>query len=160
MNPAPSARHYLLSGLFLMLVGWGGLALMIFVFGVPPLVWARWGFFAMWFTALAGTALPIVYFLNLRFPTEPPVEPNAIVRQAMWAGVYGATIAWLQLGHLATLWVWIGLAAGLVAIESVIRSRERARWSPPVDLDDEPVSAVHYVSAGQPQPSEGDESPK
>src|SRR5512138_388075 len=93
MNRAPSARQYLLSGLFLMLVGWGGLALMIFVFGVPPLVWARWGFFALWFTALAGTALPIVYFLNLRFPTEPPVEPNAIVRQAMWAGVYGTTIA-------------------------------------------------------------------
>ena len=56
MNHAPSAWQYVLSGLFLMLVGWGGLALLIFVFLVPPLVWARWGFFALWFCALAGTA--------------------------------------------------------------------------------------------------------
>jgi hypothetical protein len=158
MNPAPRAGQYLLSGLFLMLVGWGGLALMIFVFVVPPLVWARWGFFALWFTALAGTALPVVYFLNVRFPSEPPVEPHAIVRQAMWAGVYGATLAWLQLGHLATLWVWIGLAAGLVAIESVIRSRERSRWTPPAE--EEPEALAHFVSAGEPYPPEADESPK
>ncbi len=159
MNHAPSARHYVLSGLFLMLVGWGGLALLIFVFMVPPLVWARWGFFALWFSALAGTALPIVYFLNLRFPSEPPAEPNAIVRQALWVGVYGATLAWLQLGNLATLWVWIGLAAGLVAIESVLRSREKARWTPP-SAEDEEEPAAHYVSAGEPFPPEADESPK
>ncbi len=159
MNHAPSARQYILSALFLMLVGWGGLALLIFVFVIPPLVWARWGFFALWFTALAGTALPVTYFLNLRFPSEPPAEPNAIVRQALWVGVYGATIAWLQLGHLATLWVWIGLAAGLVAIESVVRSREKTRWTPP-SAEAEPAPAAHYVSAGEPTPPEGDEPPQ
>ncbi len=160
MNYAPSARHYLLSGFFLMLVGWGGLVLMIFVFVVPPLVWARWGFFALWFTALAGTALPITYFLNLRFPSDPPAQPNAIVRQALWVGVYGATLAWLQLGHLATLWVWIGLAAGLVAIESLMRSREKARWTPPADADEESMPEAHYVSAGEPYPPETDEPPE
>lgn len=160
MNQALPARHYLLSGLFLMLVGWGGLVLMIFVFVVPPLVWARWGFFALWFIALAGTALPVFYYLNLRFPSEPPVEPHAIVRQAMWAGVYGATLAWLQLGHLASLWVWIGLAAGLVAIESVIRSRERAHWTPPTAADEEPEAGAHFISPGDPYPPEADESPK
>ncbi len=142
-----------------MLVGWGGLALLIFVVMVPPLVWARWGFFALWFTALTGTALPITYFLNLRFPSDPPAAPNSIVRQAMWVGVYGATLAWLQLGHLATLWVWIGLAAGLVAIESVIRSREKTRWVPP-GAEEEPAASAHYVSAGEPYPPEADESPK
>lgn len=120
-----------------MLIGWGGLALMIFVFNMPPLVWARWGFFALWFIALAGTALPIAYFFNLRFPSEPPAESNAIVRQAMWVGVYGATLAWLQLGHLVTLWVWLGLAGGLIAIEYLIRLRERARWLPPETLDEQ-----------------------
>jgi hypothetical protein len=133
MNAAPSARQYIFSSLFMMLVGWGGLALLIMVFSVPPLVWARWGFFALWCVALTGTALPIVYFLNLRFPSEPRAEPNAIVRQALWIGVYGATIAWLQLGQLATLWVWLGLAGGLIAIEFVIRSRENARWRPPLE---------------------------
>jgi len=114
-----------------MIVGWGGLALLIFVFGIPPLVWARWGFFALWFVALTGTALPITYFLNLRFPSEPPAESNAIVRESMWVGFYAATLAWFQLGHLITLWVWMGLAGGLITIESLIRWRERVRWRPP-----------------------------
>ena len=129
-----------------MVIGWGGLALLIFIFGIPPLVWARWGFFALWFVALTGSALPITYFLNLRFSSDPPAESNAIVRQAMWAGFYGATLAWFQLGHLITLWVWMGLAGGLVAIESLIRWRERVRWHPPIldsqlptpDSDDQP----------------------
>lgn len=114
-----------------MIIGWGGLALLIFVFQEPPLVWARWGFFALWFIALTGTALPVTYFLNLRFPSKPPAESNAIVRQAMWVGFYGATLAWFQLGQLITLWVWMGLAGGLIAIESLIRWRERVRWRPP-----------------------------
>jgi hypothetical protein len=131
MQSAPSFRQYLFSSLFLMIMGWGGLALLIFVFVIPPLVWARWGFFALWFIALTGTALPVVYFLNLRFSSHPPAESNAMVRQAMWVGFYGATLVWLQLGHLITLWAWMGLAGGLIAVESLIRWRERARWQPP-----------------------------
>ena len=160
MKEAPSPGQYLVSALFLMLAGWGGLALLIFVFGVPPLVWARWGFFALWFIALTGTALPITYFLNLRFPSDPQAEPGAIVRQAMWVGFYGATIAWLQLGQLASLWVWLGLAAGLVTIESVIRSRERARWRPPLDAEEELEPSGHYVDAGEPVGARSDEPPK
>jgi len=160
MDQAPSARQYLISGLFLMLVGWGGLALLIFVFKVPPLVWARWGFFALWFVALAGTALPIVYFLNIRFPSDPPVEPHAIVRQALWVGVYGATLAWLQLGQLATLWVWIGLGAGLVAIEYLIRSRERARWTPPAERIEDSLQDAHFVDSAEAYAAEGDEPPQ
>ena len=114
-----------------MAVGWGGLVLLIFYFEVPPLVWARWGFFALWFIALTGTALPVTYFLNLRFPSVPPAEAEAVIRQSMWVGFYGSALAWFQLGHLITLWVWMGLAGGLVAIESLIRWRERARWRPP-----------------------------
>ena len=131
MTDTPSFRQYFFSSLFLMVIGWGGLGLLILVFAVPPLVWARWGFFALWFIALTGTALPITYFLNLRFLSEPPAESNVIVRQAMWVGFYGATLAWFQLGHLMTLWVWMGLGGGLIAVESLIRWRERARWRPP-----------------------------
>jgi hypothetical protein len=160
MDEDPSARQYLLSGLVLMIVGWGGLALLIFVLGVPPLVWARWSFFALWFIALAGTALPIIYFLNVRFPSDPRVEPHAIVRQALWVGVYGATMAWLQLGQLATLWMWVGLGAGLLAIEYLLRSRERARWRPPVEPDEPAAADAHYVEAGAPGRAEGNERPE
>jgi hypothetical protein len=147
MEPLPSFRNYLYSSLFLFFIGWGGLALMIFVFNEPPFVWARWGFFFLWFIALTGTSLPIMYLLNQRFKSEPPVEPNAIVRQALWVGVFGATLAWLQLGHLVTLWVWMGLAGGLIAIEYLIRLRERSHWKPPtpendflsIETDDQPA---------------------
>jgi hypothetical protein len=138
MYHKPTFRHFLGSTLALLLVGWGGLFLMIFVFNVPPLVWARWGFFVLGLMGLTGGALPVVYLLHDRFPGQPPAEPNVIVRQSLWVGVYGATLAWLQLGDLVSLYVVLGLAAGLAAMEYFIRLRERARWRPPaLDPDDD-----------------------
>lgn len=125
-------RYFLGSSITLFVAGWGGLLLMIFGFDVPPLVWARWGFFVLGIMAITGTALPVVYFIHRRFRSHPPVEPNVIVRQALWVGVYGATLAWLQLGRLVSLYVVLGLAAGLAAVEYFIRLRERAHWRPPV----------------------------
>jgi hypothetical protein len=136
MDHTPSFRQYALSAMFLMIMGWGGLALMILVFNMPPLVWARWWFFALWLIALTGTALPVAYYLNIRFPSDPIAEPRSIVRQALWVGIYGATLAWLQLGHLVSMWVWMGLAGGLIGIEYLIRLRERSRWNPPVEDED------------------------
>jgi hypothetical protein len=132
-------KEYIPSTLSLIFIGWGGLGLMIFYFDIPPLVWARWGFFTLGIMALTGTALPIVYFLHRRFPGETPVESNVIVRQAIWVGVYAATLAWLQLGHLVTLYVILGLAGGLIATEYFIRLREKANRKPPVIHDDNPA---------------------
>jgi hypothetical protein len=119
----------------LMIVGWGGLYLLLTQ--TFPYVWPRWGFFVLVLIALTGTVLPIVYFFHRRFPGEKPVEANVIVRQAMWFGVYGATLAWLQLGRLVTIYVILGLAGGLAAIEYFIRLRENAHWKPPVTSDDQ-----------------------
>ncbi len=127
-------RNYLLSTLALMIFGWGGIVA-LFYFSLP-LVWARWGFFVLGIMALTGTALPVVYFFNRRFPTEPPAGSNVIVRQALWVGVYASTLAWLQLGRLVTLYVILGLAGGLIAIEYFIRLREKANRNPPVVVDD------------------------
>ena len=129
-------RKYIASILALVLVGWGGIAA-LFYFSLP-FVWARWGFFVFGIMALTGTALPIVYFLHRRFPSNPPAESNVIVRQALWVGVYAATLAWLQLGRLVTLYVILGLAGGLIATEYFIRLREKANRTPPVILDDIP----------------------
>ncbi len=125
-----------LSSLFLMLLGWGGLYYLInYTF---PYVWPRWAFFVLTLMAVTGTALPIVYLFHRRFPGEKPAEGNVIVRQALWFGIYAATLAWLQLGRLVTLYVIIGLAAGLFAIEYLIRLREKAHWKPPIPSDDQP----------------------
>jgi hypothetical protein len=125
-----------ISSLFLMIFGWGGLYYLInFTF---PYVWPRWAFFVLLLMAVTGTVLPIVYLFHRRFPGHKPAEGNVIVRQALWFGVYAATLAWLQLGGLVTVYVIVGLAAGLFAIEYLIRLREKAHWKPPVSADDQP----------------------
>jgi hypothetical protein len=137
MNPKQiTFRNYLLSTIALILIGWGGIAALLY-FSLP-FVWARWGFFVFGIMALTGTSLPVVYFLHHRFPSDPPAGSNVIVREALWVGVYGATLAWLQLGRLVTLYVILGLAGGLVAIEYFIRLREKANRIPPVIVDDNP----------------------
>ena len=127
-----------ISALILFIIGWGGLYFIIMQ--TLPYVWPRWGFFVLTLTALTGTVLPIVYFFHKRFPDENPAEANVIVRQALWFGVYGATLAWLQLGRLVTVYVILGLAGGLVAIEYFIRLRERSHWIPPEQEVDEQSS--------------------
>ena len=119
-----------ISALILIIIGWGGLYLLITQ--TYPYIWPRWGFFALTLMAITGTLLPIVYFFHKRFSDDKPAEVNIIVRQAMWFGVYAATLAWLQLGRLVTVYVILGLAGGLVAIEYLIRLREKSRWNPPV----------------------------
>jgi len=123
-----SFRQFLPSTLVLAIAGWGGLALIIFSY--PPTVWPRWFFYLCLTLALTGAAMPVTWFLNLRFPSTPPAGPAVIVRQAIWFGVYGATLAWLENSSLVTLWLAFGLGLGLVAIEYLIRMRERARWQP------------------------------
>lgn len=134
MDEQLSFRPFGLSSLVLMLIGWGGLYLLITE--TLPYVWPRWGFFVLTLMAVTGTALPIVYFFHRRFPDETPAEAGVVVRQALWFGIYGATLAWLQLGRLVTVYIVLGLAGGLVAIEYFIRLRERSRWKPPIPSDE------------------------
>jgi hypothetical protein len=131
-----SFKSFAIPSLLLIIFGWGGLLAIVNL--TLPFVWFRWGFFILVIAAITGTMLPIVYFFHRRFPSGPPAEPNVIVRQALWFGVYGATLAWLQLGQLVTVYVILGLAAGLIAIEYFTRLREKARWKPPITSDDQP----------------------
>jgi hypothetical protein len=125
---SPSIRSFIPATLFLMLVGWGGLAALII--STLPTVGPRWLFFFLAVLALTGTALPIMAFFNRRFPGTPPPTPGIIVRQALWVGVYGATIAWLQIGQVLTSYLAILLAAGLVLIEFLLRMSEKSQWKP------------------------------
>ena len=135
MDEQLNFKPFGLSSLVLILVGWGGLFLLINY--TRPSVWPRWGFFVLTFMAVTGTILPIVYFFHRRFPEQTPAEADVIVRQAMWFGVYAATLAWLQLDHFVTVYVILGLAGGLVAIEYFMRLREKSHWKPPVPTDDQ-----------------------
>lgn len=134
MSENTSFRSFILPTLLLVFGGWGGLAVLVYF--TEPLVWNRWALFALLFLALTGTAIPIVYFFHLRFPSDAPVGPRVIVRQAQWVGIYGLVLLWLRWGDLLTLWLTLGFAGGLLAIEWLIRLRERSRWTPP-ESDDE-----------------------
>ena len=131
-RPNYSFRPYLASAISLFILGWGGAAFA--VFSLTPTVWARWLLFFGGSLGLISLALPATWFLNLRFPSDPPAGSAIIVRQAIWVGVYGALLTWLQQARLVTLWTGLGLAAGLIAIEYLIRMRENARWRPAVQL--------------------------
>jgi len=126
-----------LSALALTLIGFGGLYYI--VTQTLPFVWSRWAFFVFMFMVLAGISLPIIYFFHKRFPSEPPVESNVIMRQSFWIGAYGTTLAWLQLGKLVTLNVMLVLAGGIIAAEYFIRLREKANRKFPTISDDEPT---------------------
>ncbi|MDQ2692636.1 MAG: hypothetical protein M3Y68_11425 [Chloroflexota bacterium] len=136
MDEQISFKPFGITSLLLMIVGWGGLYLLITE--TLPYVWPRWGFFVLVLVALTGTVLPVVFFFHRRFPGETLAEANVIVRQALWVGIYGATLAWLQLGRLVTVYVVLGLAGGFAAIEYFTRLREKSHWKPPVTPDDQP----------------------
>jgi hypothetical protein len=130
MSPArtPTPFAFLPTTLVLMVLGWGGLLLLI-NFTLPTL-WPRWLFFFFLVSAFTGTALPVVVFLNRRFPSDPPARVQVILRQALWVGIYAATLAWLQFGRVFTFALALFIALGLAAIEWFLRLRERTRWEP------------------------------
>jgi hypothetical protein len=134
MEPRPdhSFRPFVASTLTLFVFGWAIVAFAIMI--LTPTVWARWLLFFGGTFGLTGLALPVTWFLNLRFPSNPPAKPAIVVRQAIWVGVYGALLTWLQQERLVSLWSGLGLAAGLIAIEYLIRMREKARWQPSMNL--------------------------
>jgi hypothetical protein len=135
-NPKPTFIPYLASVISLLVIGFGSAA--IAIFALTPTVWARWLLFFGGTLGFTGLALPATWFLNLRFPSEPPAGSLVFVRQAIWVGVYGAVLTWLQQVRLVTLWTGLGLAFGLVAIEYLIRMREKARWQPKPIPDEKP----------------------
>ena len=112
----------------LMLVGWGGLVL-LWNYTLPTL-WPRWLFFFLVVSAFTGTALPVMAFLNNRFPSEPPARVQVILRQALWVGVLAATLSWLQYGRIFTAALALIVILGFAAIEWLLRLRERSRWEP------------------------------
>lgn len=127
MEP-PSVRSFLPTSILLMLAGWGGLVAVIFF--SSPSGGTRWALFFTTVLAVTGTLLPLTAFLNQRFHSVPPAPSGAVVRQALWAGIYVATLAWLQLGRVLTPVMALLLAVGLLLIEWLLRMRERSQWKP------------------------------
>lgn len=126
--PTVRVRTFLPAALILMVLGWGGLYLVTKL--TEPSGGTRWLFFFAWVLACTGTALPIVAFLNRRFPSIPAPTHTVIVRQAIWVGIYVPILLWLRIGRVVNFSLAILLAAGLILIEWMLRLRERSLWKP------------------------------
>ena len=124
----PSFRAILWISLVLILIGWGGLVVLLMQ--TLPTLAPRWLFFFLLMLALSGTALPAAYFLNRRFPSNPPVESGVVLREAMWFGVYGSLLAWLQMGRVLTSGLALVLLVGMILVELLLRMGESSSWRP------------------------------
>lgn len=127
-SPLKFTRAFLPLSLVLTILSWGGLFLIIG--NTLPTLGPRWLFFFLGVLALTGPSIPLVYFLNKRFLSDPPVAGMVILRQALWVGVFGSMIAWLQLGRVLTPGLALILAGVFVLIEFLLRLFERSRWNP------------------------------
>ena len=124
MDEKPSFRLFLGPMFFLLVLGWGGLALLLNT--TQPAVWPRWAFFALIVMACTGTALPFSYLLNLRLLSR---EPRVVTRQAIWVGIYVALLAWLKMGQALSFSVALWLLLGSLGIEYLFQLREGAAKS-------------------------------
>ena len=57
--------------------------------------------------------------------------PNVVVRQALWVGVFAATVAWLLYGRVFSLGLAAIFLVGFTGIEAFLRLWERSRWRQP-----------------------------
>lgn len=123
-----SIRSFLPTAVILMALGWGGLySVMVYT---TPSGGTRWAFFFALVLAVTGTSLPAMAYFNRRFPTTPPATAFAVLRQALWVGVYISLLLWLQIGHVLSASLAFLLAIGLGMIEYLLRLRDRAQWKP------------------------------
>ena len=124
----PPTRIFLPAAFLLMVAGWGGLYSLVQY--TSPNGGTRWAMFFALVLAVSGTALPVVAFLNRRFPSTPPVNPGVVLREAVWVGIYVPTLARLQTARLLTPALALLLACGFLLAEFSIRLRERAHYRP------------------------------
>lgn len=133
-NQSPPVSAVLPAALILSIAGCAGLAALFF--WTVPTVGPRWLFFFLAVLATTGLALPMMAFINRRFPSSPPVTTGVILREAIWVGIYFPTLAWLQIGRGPQIGralipsLALVLAVGLIVIEVLLRWRESSQWKP------------------------------
>lgn len=124
----PPFRSFIPFAVLLAIIGWSGIYYLIS--STLPTLGPRWLFFFFLTLAMTGSGLPVIVFLNIRFPSYPPIDTPVVIRQACWIGVFSGVIAWLQLGRILTPAIGVIIAVGLVVIEGLIRLREKSKWNP------------------------------
>lgn len=118
-----------ITGLVMGVIGAVGLIL-LFILTVPTLG-PRWLMFFLVTLMVCGPALMVVHYLHRRFPSKPAATGGVLVREAIFVGAYVDVMLWLRLGKALNFALAAFIAVGLIAIELLIRLRERNTWTPP-----------------------------
>jgi hypothetical protein len=129
MDRSPTFKAFLPTIVVLILIGWGGM--IILLNSTEPTLWPRWLFFLLVVVAFTGITLPASVYLNHRFPSKPPVGARVMVRQALWVGIFAATMAWLNYGQVISFSLAVIFMVGFAAIEIFLRLWERSQWRRP-----------------------------
>ncbi len=104
-------------------VGW--VLLYRLVESSPPLALQRWLFLILLYTAVTGTALPFIWYLNQRFSQSRTVSGGMLLREGMWCGLFAVTASWLQMMRALSGPTAFFLALSIIVIETFLRLRER-----------------------------------
>jgi hypothetical protein len=131
----PPFLPILFSGLIMGILGISGLVYVILY--TDPELGYRWLLFFFITMGLSGVALPVVGFLNRRFPGAQAANEGVILRQSIWVGLYACVLVWLQQGRLLNGVMAFFLALGLCLVEIFLRMGERARWRPAKEPENE-----------------------
>lgn len=124
----PPTHFYIPAAVILVFAGWGGVFAVIYY--LLPTLGARWLFYFLIVLGVSGLVLPVLAYLNRRFPTTPPATTPTIMREALLVAFFVAALIWLQIGRVLTPALVLLLGLGIGAVEVLIRLRERSRWKP------------------------------
>ncbi|TFH37833.1 MAG: hypothetical protein E4G99_01355 [Anaerolineales bacterium] len=129
-DPSSSTyRSLMIAAGVLALSGWLGLVLLLTT--ALPTVGPRWLFFFLLSLTSTGTSLPFLRLLDRRFSSErDAAPPNALLRQALFVGLYADLCMWLQINRSLSLPLAILIALGLFAIQRLLRLVDRSQWRP------------------------------
>lgn len=131
LTPTVPRDHFgaLLVAVIMMALGWFGIAEI--VRGGGPTLRSVFQLLVLLFFATSGTAMPFVFYANVRFVPITRAVPSSgvIVRQSAWFGFFMVGCACLQLIYVGAeralnVWTALILAAALIALEWLIRRRE------------------------------------
>lgn len=118
-------RGVLLASLVMFIVGWGGLAYL--VFNTRPRIGGEiWLFFILLQIAVTGSAIPVMRLVSQRLARTQERAPltGVVVRRSVWVGIIAVTCAWLLIPRYLTLPLVLILIVLFVVIEVFLRNRE------------------------------------
>ena len=119
-------KALILTAIVLAFGGWFGLYLV--TTSTLPTLGPRWLFFFLWSAATTGSSIPFLWMLNRRFRSKSHAPPKVLLREGLLVGLFASTSLWLQLNRMLSLTLALLLAAGLFAIEWLLRLVERNLW--------------------------------